>query len=147
MGGAHLFFFFFNFCVTGPSSDYCLPVPREPFKRETAYLASIWQLGHLQEHTGFLVSRSLTLPCAPPWAPRCYSAIFPEPHKNNKNCLLFRFHCFHSLIKTEWSMNFYFTQRNLEPWPRKALLKQTLYLYRGYEKTRKGVPVRSFLIV
>ena len=37
----------------------CLPGPREPFKRGTASLA----LGELKEHTGFLISRSLTLHC------------------------------------------------------------------------------------
>ena len=41
----------------------CLPGPREPFKRDSVYLAS----GQLKERVGFLVSRSLTLFSAPPW--------------------------------------------------------------------------------
>ena len=42
-----------------------------------------WHQGQLKERAGFLVSRSLTLPSAPPWA-GCHLRIFPDgPKKKN----------------------------------------------------------------
>ena len=62
--------------------DNYLPGPREPFKRETAYLETV-----ATERTGeFLVSRSLTLPSAPPLAGGCISTMIfraPPPKKGS----------------------------------------------------------------
>ena len=44
-----------------PLRFYTIYMPRELFKRETAS-----SKGQLKEQAGFLVSRSLTLPSAPP---------------------------------------------------------------------------------
>ena len=39
-----------------------------------------WHLGQLKEHTGFLISRSLTLPSVPPWAEGVISwfSLYPK---------------------------------------------------------------------
>ena len=89
---------------SGPRAN-CLPGFREPYKRDTAYLARA-----NSRNRGFSVSRSLTLPAL---SARRYLTIFPDPTNTKNTFTLFFYHFFFNFLFLLFNFNFSYKYNTL----------------------------------